>query len=181
MSSVQGRPLFPPHSMRIRATLPLILALLLSFARPLFAQQTRGADLSGTWVINLAKSNFGRLPPPTVDSFTVTRAGTMYQIEATTDFGGQGRQNLAYKWPVGEGETTTDLSNGATMHTTIKAVHDTLTYSTQISVQGQTVALQTGREYLSSNGNLLTREMDIVPLVGPSSEPIHLLLVFDRR
>lgn len=147
------------------------------------ASEALGSHASGRQegVINLAKSNFGKLPPPTVDSFTVTRAGTMFQIEAITDFGGQGRQNLAYKWPVGEGETTTDLSNGATMHTTIKAVHDTLTYSTQISVQGQTVALQTGREYLSSNGNLLTREMDIVPLVGPSSEPIHLLLVFDRR
>ena len=181
MSSVQGRPLFPPHSMRIRATLLLILALLLPFACPLFAQQTRATHLSGTWVINLAKSNFGKLPPPTVDSSTVTRAGTIYQIDATNDFGGQGRQHLTYKWPVGDGETTTDLPNGAMMHTTIKVAHDTLTFSSEISVQGKTVALQTGRVYLSPDGNSLTREMDIVPLVGPSSEPIHLLLVYDRR
>jgi hypothetical protein len=169
--------------MRIRAALLIVFALLAPSARLLIAQQAppTGTDFTGTWVINLAKSDFGTLPPPTIDSSTVTRTGTMYQIDATTDFGGQGTQHSVLNWPVGEGETTTDLPNGATLHTTTKLQHDTTTFSSTISVQGQIVALQTGRMYRSPDGKTLTREMEIQPLAGPNTESLHFRLVYDRR
>src|SRR6476646_7852197 len=152
--------LFPHVQMRSHRTLSMALAVVLqaSLASVLVAQQAAGTDISGTWVINLAKSNFGPLLPPTIDSSVVTRIGTMYQIDATTDFGGRGTQHQVLKWPVGEGETTTAMPNGATVHTTTKVQHDTTTFSTAISVQGQTVAHQSGRTYLSPDGKTLTRE-----------------------
>jgi hypothetical protein len=167
--------------MRMRATLVIALAVLAASSRPLVAQQATGADMSGTWVINFAKSDFGMLPRPTIDSTTMTRAGAVYQIETTSDFGGQGIQHLSYKWPVGDGETTNDLASGATIHTTTKVQHDTTTFSSTISVQGQTVALQTGRSFLSPDGKTLTREMEMQPLAGPSTDPMRFRLVYDRR
>jgi len=160
----------------------IVLALLGPPAR-LAAQQgpPAGTDITGTWVINLAKSDFGKLPPPTIDSSTVTRVGNVYQIDATSDFGGQGVQHHVLKWPVGEGETTNDLANGATIHTTTKIQHDTTTFSTTISVQGQVVALQAGRSYRSADGKTLTREMDMQPMAGPNTDPIHFRLVYDKK
>jgi hypothetical protein len=169
--------------MRIRPTLFIALALVCqtSLASVLAAQQAPGADFTGTWVINRAKSDFGTMTPPTIDSSTVTRTGSTYQIDATTDFGGQGTQHSVLNWPVGDGETTTDLPNGATLHTTTRLQHDTTTFSSTISVQGQTVALHTGRKYRSQDGKTLTREMEIQPLVGPSTESLHFRLVYDKR
>jgi hypothetical protein len=169
--------------MKIRSAILIALGLLAPSARLLVAQAapSSGTDITGTWVINRVKSDFGMMAPPTIDSSTVTRAGTMYQIDGITDFGGQGTQHRVLKWPIGEGETTTDLPNGATIHTTTKLQHDTTTFSSTISVQGQTVALQTGRMYRSADGKTLTRELEVQPLVGQDAQPMHFRLVYDRR
>ena len=161
----------------------LIAFALLTPSAGLAAQQApaKGADLTGTWVINLAKSDLGTMPPPTVDSSTITRVGNVYEIASTSDFGGQGTQRQVLKWPVGEGEASNDMPNGATIRTTTKVQRDTTTFSSTISMQGQTVALQTGRTYLSPDGKTLTQEMDIQPMAGPSTDPIHFRLVYDRK
>jgi hypothetical protein len=166
--------------MRMRAA--LLLSLVLQVSTSGFATaQSPATDLTGTWVVNLAKSNFGTLPPPTVDSFTVTRAGATYQFDATTDVGGQGKQHIMYKWPVGAGEATNDMANGATVHTTVKLKGDTMVVASEIKMQSQTVALQTGRVFRSPDGKSLTREVEIQPLGGPSTDPIRLLFVYDKR
>jgi hypothetical protein len=169
--------------MKTRIPFLIVVALIAISTRDVIAQQAPavGLDLTGTWLINRAKSDFGAMPPPTIDSSVVTRSGTMYQIDATTDFGGQGTQHRVIQWPVGEGETTTDLGNGATMHTTTKLAHDTATFVSNISVQGQAVALQSGRVFLSADKKTLTRELDIQPLAGPSTDPLHFRLVYDRK
>ncbi|HEY1953201.1 MAG TPA: hypothetical protein VGG76_10370 [Gemmatimonadaceae bacterium] len=140
-----------------------------------------GPDLTGTWVINRGKSDFGTMAPPTIDSSVVTRVGAMYQVDATSDFGGQGMQHLVVKFPIGGGETTTDLPNGATIHTTTKIQGDTSTFVSTISVQGRPVALQTGRVYRSADGKTMTREIDVQPVAGPSTDPLHFRLVYDRK
>lgn len=168
--------------MRTSSALLIAFALLTPSAG-LAAQQTpaKGADLTGTWVINLAKSDLGTMPPPTIDSSTITRVGNVYQISSTSDFGGQGTQHRLLTWPVGEGEASNDMANGASIRTTTKVLADTTTFSSTISVQGQTVALQTGRTYLSPDGKTMTREMDIQPMAGPSTDPFHFRLVYDRK
>lgn len=168
--------------MKTFAAVLIVLALLAPSAR-LAAQQAppTGADLTGTWVINRAKSDFGALPPPTIDSSTVTRVGNFYQIDATSDFGGRGTQHVVLKWPVADGETTNDLASGATIHTTTRIQHDTTTFSSTISVQDRVVALQTGRTYRSADGKTLTREMDMQAMAGPNTDPIHFRLVYDKK
>ena len=169
--------------MKTRIGFLIAVAVLAASSHPLVAQQPTpaGPDLTGTWVINIAKSDFGTLPPPTIDSSVITRVGPMYQIDATSNFGGRGTQHSVLKWPVGAGESTNDLPNGATIHTTTKIDHDTATFASSISVQGQPVALQTGRVYRSPDGKTLTRELEIQPLAGPNTDPIHFRLVYDRK
>ena len=168
--------------MRTSAAVIIAFALLAPSAG-LAAQQAPaiGADITGTWVINLAKSDLGKMPPPTVDSSTITRVGNVYEIVTTSDFGGQGTQHVTLKWPVGEGESSNDMANGATIRTSTKVQHDTTTFSSTIVVQGQTVALQTGRTYLSPDRKSLIREMEIQPTAGPNTDPIHFRLVYDRK
>jgi hypothetical protein len=168
----------------MKTRLAFLIALsVVAPSAPLLAQQPMSTrnDFAGTWVINKTKSDFGVMPPPTTDSSTIVRVGAEYHIDALTDFGGQGLQHRVFKWPVGEGETTTDMVNGATIHTVTKLQNDTITFSSTVSVQGQTVALQTGRMYRSQDGTTLTREMEMQLQAGQSTEPMHFRLVYDRR
>jgi hypothetical protein len=166
--------------MRNRIMLLVALAAQLPAVRVAVAQQSAAADLSGTWVVNVAKSSFAAMPAPTVDSIVVTRGDGSYQFDATTDFGGQGKQHLVYKWPIGAGEVTNNVS-GATVHTTITVKGDTLLPTSQISMQGQTVATQTGRVFRSADGKTLTRDVTVQPTSSMSGDPIHIVFVYDRR
>ncbi len=166
--------------MRNRIVFLLALAVQLPGAGILAAQQAPASDLTGTWILNRAKSNFASLPAPTVDSMVVTRAGSMYQIDAVTDFGAQAKQEFAYKWPTGDGEVTNNV-NGAIVHTAIKMKGDTLQQTSEITMQGQTVATQNGRVFRSADGKTLTRDVEVHPTSSMSGDPIHLVFVYDRR
>ena len=166
--------------MRNRIVFLLTLAVQLSAAGILVAQQAPASDLTGTWVINRAKSNFAMLPAPTVDSIVVTRAGNMYQFDATTDFGAQAKQEFVYRWPTGDGEVTNNV-NEAIVHSAIKMKGDTIQQTSEITREGQTVATQTGRVFRSADGKTMTREVDVRVTSTPSTDPIHLVFVYDRR
>jgi len=158
-----------------------LLVVQLVSAGGLAAQSSPGHDLSGTWVLDLAKSNFGGGPTPTGDSMTITRAGGMYQIDeyaAVTE----GPQHAKSQWPVGDGQVSNEMpEQGASMRTTIKMRGDTATFSGDLSVQGQSVATQVGRQFLSRDGKILTRIVDIQPTVAGATDPIHIVSVYLKK
>jgi hypothetical protein len=166
--------------MRNRVVFLLTLTVQLPAAGILVAQQAPASDLTGTWILNRAKSTFASLPAPTVDSMVVTRAGNMYQFDAITDFGAQAKQEYIYKWPTGDGEVTNNV-NGAIVHTAIKMMGDTIQQTSEITMQGQTVATQKGRVFHSADGKTLTRVVDVHPTSSMSGDPLHLEFVYDRR
>jgi type IV secretory pathway protease TraF len=166
--------------MRNRIMLLMALAVQLAAVRVAVAQQSPAGDLSGTWVVNVGKSSFSPMTAPTVDSIVVTRADDSYQFDATSDFGGQGKQHLVYKWPIGAGEVTNNI-NGAIVHTTIAVKGDTLLPTSQITMQGETVATQKGRVFRSADGKTLTRDVVVQPASSMSGDPIHIVFVYDRR
>jgi hypothetical protein len=138
-------------------------------------------DLSGTWVLNVGKSALGPMAAPTVDSLVVRRDGSSYHIDVASDLGEPAVEHFAYAVPVGDGETTIDLPTGAKMHTTFRHRQDTVTFTSEISMQGRDVAHQTGIMYPSAHGRSLIRDVSITPLEGPSAAPIHVVLVYDKR
>ena len=68
-------------------------------------------DLSGTWVLDKDKSDFGLLPAPGADTSTYTREDTIYRVVET---GGSdtGTTRITYAWPVGTGQVTSNLPDG---------------------------------------------------------------------
>ena len=147
------------------------------------AQTVKSPDLSGVWVLNLAKSDFSGQPVPRGDTARIVRTGNVYQVDQVGDFGSEhgGIQKISYKWPATDGETTTQLQQGATLHVTVKMKADTATFSNEFTVQGTTMLRQAGRDYLSDGGKVMTRDTDLKPLQGDDQEPVHMTLVYDKR
>jgi hypothetical protein len=138
-------------------------------------------DLSGTWVLNVHKSTFGSFPTPTVDSLVVTRVGAVYELDVTSDMGGDTVAHFTYPVPLHDSVATLDLPDGSRMQTTFTHRRDTVAFTSEISAHGQPVARQRGRMYPSADGRTLTRDVVITPLSGPSTAPIHVVLVYDKR
>jgi hypothetical protein len=158
-------------------------ALTVAIAPTVGAQTAKGPDFSGVWVLNLAKSDFSGQPVPRGDTTKIARTGNVYQVDQVGDFGPEhGRvQRISYKWPATDGETTTQLQQGATLHVTVTMKADTATFSNEFAVQGTTMLRQTGRDYLSAGGKVMTRDTVLKPTQGDDQEPVHMTLVYDRK
>jgi HD domain len=147
------------------------------------AQKLKGPDFSGVWTLNLAKSEFGGSPVPRNDTSKIVRSGTMYQMDQTGDFGPErgNVQHTSFKWPATDGEATTQMQQGAALYVKVTIKGDTSVFTSKFSMQGRTILEQTGRDYLSAGGKQLTHETDLTALQNGDAEPIHMVLVYDKR
>jgi hypothetical protein len=146
------------------------------------AQQKTPPDITGTWVLNAAKSDFGLLPIPKADTATYTRTGNVYQVVESADASEAGTGHITYSWPIGTGKVSTELTDqGVTMQTTVTQAGDTTKFVSQIRRQGEAMEIQAGREYLSPDGRVRTREVDFQNLANPNEDPQHLVFVYDKR
>jgi hypothetical protein len=152
-------------------------------AAPSAPQKSKGPDFSGVWTLNLAKSDFGGQPVPRNDTSTIVRSGAVYQLNQTGDFGPQrgGVQRMTYKWPATDGELTNQLPQGGKLSVKVTMKGDTSLFTSEFSMEGQTILKQTGRDYLSAGGTVLIRETDLKQLQGGDGEPIHMVLVYSKR
>ena len=166
------------EAVRCFATAGLALVLTAGAAS---AQQRAARDLSGTWVLNAAKSQFETWPAPKSDTAIYTRDGGVYQVVETTP-GDTGAVRITYKWPVGVGEVSSVLpDDDLTVDTRVTQTGDTVKFVSQLRRKGNTMELQVGREYLSADGMTRTREVDFQNLANPDEDPLHLVFVFERR
>jgi hypothetical protein len=157
-----------------------LLLLQLAAVSSLAAQSSRH-DLSGIWVLDIAKSSFGGSPAPAGDSMVVTRSGGMYQIDQYTIIS-QGPQHMTSQWPVGDGQVTNEIpEQGATTHSRITMRGDTAMFSGDITVQGQAIATESGSQFVSADGKTLTRIADIQPQIAGASDAMHMVTVYDRK
>jgi hypothetical protein len=133
-------------------------------------------DITGTWVIDVAKSDFGGVPAPKADTAIYKRDGFIYHVSQAADQG-QGLVHLESQWPTDSGEVTNNLPDGTSVtvktHVERGVQHFTLT----LARSGQT-ATMTGRIELSGDHQTMTRYATVVPAGG---EPINLRLVYVKR
>jgi hypothetical protein len=146
-------------------------------------QKSKSPDFSGVWTLNLAKSDFGGQPVPRNDTSKIVRSGAVYQLDQTGDFGPQrgGVQRMSYKWPATDGELTNQLPQGGQLAVKVTMKGDTSLFTSEFSMQGQTILKQTGRDYLTAGGTMLIRETDLKQLQGGDGEPVHMVLVYSKR
>jgi hypothetical protein len=133
-------------------------------------------DLTGTWVLNIAKSDFGGVPGPKSDTWVVTRDGFTYHIKQSADQG-QGPVEIHTDWPTDSGDVTNKLPNGMTMAVKAHREGPAQVFTIAISMSGQT-ASESGRQLLSDDGRTLTRYMTVNPVGGDS---INIRLVYDKK
>jgi hypothetical protein len=164
-------------------------SLLLTLAGALWAQPTSGPrgpratapDLSGTWVLDKDKSDFGLFPEPGADTATYTREDTVYRV---VEAGGSdtGTTRVTYAWPVGTGQVSSNLPDEeASVSTRVTQHGDTALFVSQLRHEGKTMEIESGREYLSPDGKTRTREFDLQNLANPDEDEQHVTAVFRRE
>jgi hypothetical protein len=131
--------------------------------------------LSGTWVINLAKSTFGG-PAPKADTAVYVRDGYVYHVRQSVDQG-RGLVHLESQWPTDSGDVTNTLPDGTTVAVKTHVERGTQLFSESLSQRGQTATIS-GRIEFSPDHMTMTRFLTVVPAGG---EPINLRLVYVRK
>jgi hypothetical protein len=145
------------------------------------AHSTSTLDLSGTWVLDKAKSDFGLLPTPSADTSTYTRVGPVYHV-VEVNAADTGSSHIAYSWPVGSGEVSSDIPDlEASIQTRVTQHGDTAAFVSQLKHLGKTIEIQSGREYVSPDGKVRTREFDLQSLANPDEDLQHVVAVFQRQ
>ena len=139
-------------------------------------ESARLPDLTGTWVVNVAKSNFGGFPAPKADTATYTRDGYVYHVEQAADQG-QGLVHLKSEWPTDSGDVTDSLPDGTRVVVKAHVEHGVQLFTSSLAKGGQT-ATMSGRIELAPDHMTMTRIVTIVP---PAGEPVNLRLVYVRK
>lgn len=140
------------------------------------ADSSRLADLTGTWVIDVAKSDFGGVPAPKADTARYKRDGFIYHVSQAADQG-QGLVHLDSEWPTDSGEVTNNLPDGTSVTVKTHVEHGVQHFTLTLARSGQT-ATMTGRIELSGDHQTMTRYATVVPAGG---EPINLRLVYVKK
>jgi hypothetical protein len=163
---------------RRRAPLAVCVVLINFFLiRAAVAQDAaRLPDLTGTWVIDVAKSNFGGYPAPKADTAIYKRDGFTYTVNQAADQG-RGLVHLQTQWPTDSGEVTNVLPDSTTVVIKAHVEHGVQLFTSSLSRAGQT-ATMTGRIELAADHMTMTRVLTIVP---PGGEPVNLRLVYVKK
>jgi hypothetical protein len=143
----------------------------------LHAQETsRLPDLSGTWVIDVAKSDFGGVPAPKADTAVYRRDGYIYHVEQAADQG-RGLVHLESQWPTDSGEVTNNLPDGTNVVVKTHVENGVQLFTSSLARGGQT-ATMSGRIEISPDHQTMIRRFTVVPAGG---EPVNLKLVYVRK
>jgi hypothetical protein len=136
------------------------------------SQAAAKPDFTGEWKVNLAKSNFGALPPPT----SLTRSITHNEPTLTIvehQVGALGEQSATRKY-VTDGTPTTFETQGTTVPTSAKWVNNSLVVVSNVDAIGLTF---NDTMTLSDNGETLT---SVVRISSPQGDA-DMTVVFERE
>ena len=129
-------------------------------------------DFSGEWKMNVAKSDFGPLPPPTLITRSITHAEPALAI-AEEQQSAMGDQKTTRKYVTDGTETTFDV-NGATVKSAAKWADATLNVLSTADAIGITLDEMMS---LSEDGKTLTSAIQIKSPQGD----VTVTIVFERQ
>jgi hypothetical protein len=152
----------------VKQTIATVCALLMLTGSAAAADKP---DFSGDWTMNVAKSNFGILPPPISIKRKITHAEPAMTIVEDQD-GGAGVVTTTRVYTT-DGKETTFTSQGAEVKTAAKWDGDTLVVDSKVDVAG---LLFNDKMTLSADGKALTSTIVITSPQGA----VDLVVVFER-
>jgi len=124
-------------------------------------------DLSGTWNLNVAKSDFGPLPPPDsrTDIFTQTAAGLKV---AVSESGQQGKQDYTLNYTF-DGKEVVNTAGPFEIKSTAKWDGPLLVISSKLKFQDQDIELKENWT-LSADGKILTKDTHFTSAMGEGDQ-----------
>ena len=149
-----------------------VLGTVLALALTVVGQPTAKPNFSGDWKMNVAKSNFGALPPPTSIVRKVTHKEPSLVIEETQE-GGIGDPTTTRKY-VTDGTKTTFTSQGAEVVTSAKWSGAILEVVSSVDAIGLSF---TDKMSLSPDGKTMTSAV----LVASPQGNLEITLVFEKQ
>ena len=149
-----------------------VLGTVLGVTLLIGGQSTAKPDFTGEWKLNIAKSNFGALPPPASITRTITHAEPALTIieQQRSDMGDQ---DITRKY-VTDGTETSFTANGADVKGSAKWEEGTLVVVSSVDTVGLTF---NDRMTVSADGKTLT---SLVRIGSPQGD-IDLTLVFEKQ
>jgi hypothetical protein len=135
-------------------------------------QSAAKPNFSGEWKMNIAKSDFGQLPPPTFITRTITHVEPALTIveEQQSQIGDQ----KATRKYVTDGSETTFDANGAVVKSSAAWTENTLVVISTVDLIGVTF---NDKMSLSADGKTMTSQIRITSDQGN----VDLTVVFDRQ
>ena len=112
-------------------------------------------NLSGTWVLNISKSNFGQIPPPASQTDTIDDSEPSVKIAEDQKGGMMGDLNLTTTISTDGKETTSAGMGGSPVTSTAHWENGTLVVNSKASFQGADVKIKDSYS-LSADGKTLT-------------------------
>lgn len=119
------------------------------------AAQVKTPDLSGTWELDAAKSDFGPMQAPAKMTLTITQGGAAKMKIVTVTPGPNGDQSVATDYPVDGAPHDITTSDGAKQTSTTKWDGSTFVVDTKMERQGMNVGI-VSRFDLTPDGKILT-------------------------
>lgn len=149
-----------------------VLGTVLALALVVASQPAAKPNFSGEWKFNVAKSNFGALPPPTAMSRTITHAEPAMTIVESQE-GGMGDPTVTRKY-VNNGPEGSFTSQGAEVATAAKWVGNVLEVTSRVDSIGLSIV---DKMSLSPDGKTLTSEVQVSSAQGN----VEITIVFDKQ
>jgi hypothetical protein len=150
---------------RVLYSLTLVAGLFLAshaYAAPAAADQP---DLSGTWKLNVEKSDFGQIPPPTSETNVITQSGADIKL-ATKSERDQGTREYTIALKI-DGTVTPTPEGTFPPESPLQIISSkaewdlkTLVITQQASFQGNPGSLKS-KYTLSTDGKVLTRTTNV--------------------
>jgi hypothetical protein len=132
-------------------------------------------NFSGEWSLDLDKSNFGPMPPPSALSRKIQHNDPEMTMEQTTTGGPQGDQTVKFKYSTDGKETSNEIM-GNPAKTTAAWDGNALVISMSLDAGGNEIKI-TDRVTLSDDGKVMT---DAQHLVLPQGE-LDLTYVLNKK
>lgn len=142
--------------------------LLLAIATCLMAARVEAKpNFSGNWKLNLDKSDFGPLPPPSARSNQIEHSEPNLKI-TTTQSGAQGEFTYAMSYTTGGKESSNDVA-GNTFKSTANWDGDVLVVDTKGSFNGNDFTTQE-KYSLSPDGKVITVNRHLKSAMGEADQ-----------
>ena len=131
-------------------------------------------DFSGTWKLNLAKSEFGVLPPPESRTEVITHKDPTL-ADAVTQEGAEGKQQYTANYTT-DGKEVVNMIGPREVRATIKWVGNSLAMTAKFQYEGADV-VGDNTWTLSADGKTLTMSIHYSSSIGEADQKF----VYDKQ